>query len=102
MVYMGWIFDKSYKNRIGQQLVSCIGTAIESGELEVDDLSNVCDSILVVIDTIKTQEELSTFLEKLSGSWPFFNMVLTKENKIGESIQTIEQKFSQRDNKAHP
>ena len=67
---------------MGKKLTNRLGLALERGEIEVEDLSQVVDMILSVFETMTYQENMVSFLQKLSGAWPFFNEVIDEHHQI--------------------
>ncbi len=90
---MAIVWDDAYKTKITTKLTRAIGQAIQDGELESERLSEVCQAILAVMDTLKTHEQLVDFLTKLSEQWPFFASVLNEEKSQGVTVDKVEQMF---------
>jgi len=86
-------FDETYKNKIGMKITVRIGQAIKSGELSDNDLPEVCNYVLIAIETIKSHNELIDFLGNLTNRWPVFSSILTQEIKQQEAVTTIESMF---------
>lgn len=86
-------FDETYKNKVGMKITVRIGQAIKSGELSDNDLPEVCNYVLIAIETIKNHDELIGFLTNLTDRWPFFSHILTSEIKQQEAITSIESMF---------
>lgn len=93
---MATFFDGNHKNKVGVAITRRMGEAVIKGELEGDQMPVVCRYVLAVIDTIKTNEELITFLSKLSLRWSCFQAVLTSEIEYIKTVESVEQKFSAR------
>jgi len=85
--------DPTNKNRIGKKLTVCIGEAVENGQLQVENIPEVCKCILTVIDTISTYDDLKQFFNKLATTWPFFTEVISTENQKDKMIASLDTMF---------
>jgi len=87
------MFDENYKNKMTLSLTVRIGRAIKSGELDDNELCEVCSYVAVAMDTIKSIEEVADFLTKMSARWPFFQEVLNEHKKMDNTIAQIDKMF---------
>jgi hypothetical protein len=87
---MSVTFDDNYRNQITISLTVRIGRAINSGELDDDEICEVCSYVTVALDTIKSKEEMTDFLIKMSARWPLFQEILDEENKRNNTLSQID------------
>jgi hypothetical protein len=93
---MSATFDENYKNKMTLTLTVRIGKALKSGELDENELCEVCSYVSVAMDTIKSVEEVTDFLTKISARWPFFQEVLNEQKKTDNTIAQIDTMFGSR------
>jgi len=99
---MSGTFDENYKNKITLSLTVRIGKALKSGELDENELCEVCSYVAVAMDTIKSIEELTDFLTVTSARWPFFQEILEEHKKTDNTIAQIDKMFVGRGTPAVP
>jgi hypothetical protein len=80
-------FTDEKKKEIEKQIVDKSITALEQGFIEEDGLGKISQFVLSKIDSIKTHEELLSFLRELSGKWHFFSDMLVIESGEAELAQ---------------
>ena len=90
------MFDENYKNKMTLSLTIRIGKALKSGELGENELCEVCSYVSVAMDTIKSIEEVTDFLTKMSARWPFFQEILDEQKKMDKTITQIDTMFVSR------
>lgn len=73
-----------------------IGKALKSGELDENELCEVCSYVEVAMDSIKSTEEATDFLTKMSARWPFFQEVLNEQKKMDNTLTQIDKMFVSR------
>ncbi len=74
-----------------------IGKALKSGDLDENELCEVCSYVSVALDTIQSTEELIDFLTKMSARWPFFQEVLDEQKKMDNTVTQIDKMFVSRE-----
>ncbi len=68
-------FNQEEKKKIEKMIVDSSIDALEAGHIKEYDLSVIADFVLSKIDSIKTADELRTFLEELASKWKFFHPI---------------------------
>ncbi len=97
---MAITFDEDYKNKIGFTIIVELNKAIKSGELPDNELSEVCTYVTVGLKHMKSHDELTDFLKKMTGRWNFFKNVHEEVTKQNSVVDTIENNFLNRLNTA--
>lgn len=69
-------FTEDKKKEIEQAIVDTCISALENKSMTEEQMGDVSFFVLERIDLIKNQDELITFLEKLSERWPMFTGIL--------------------------
>src|SRR6266536_5791546 len=63
---------EDHKHRIGVRLTRRIGHAVESGEITLEELPTVCDTVLLILGAATNASELDSGLHKLLSRYSFF------------------------------
>lgn len=90
------VLSSEYKNTVGIKLTQRLGLALEQDEVEVEEVEDISSTILEAFQAIQTQEEMDTFLQRLSTQWPFFTDVVTEEKNRRSAIDSIVHQFQDR------
>jgi hypothetical protein len=93
-------FTEDDRNRIGTKLTEAIAKAVQSGNLTSEEqLGEITEDILILVNKIQTQEELTLVFDALSDKWPFLSSVISEERKQYTAVQNVEQMFKKPTNK---
>lgn len=68
-----------HKNRIGCKITLRIAEAIKARAVPEKELPEICNFVLVALDTITSHEEMATFLDTLGNRWTIFMAVVAEE-----------------------
>lgn len=78
--------DKAYKDIVCQKICIHLGHAIREKKLKDKELCEVCNFVLVAIESIDTHEKLVDFLGTLSARWPVFSPVYIHEKEAVHAV----------------
>ncbi|HCM82008.1 MAG: hypothetical protein UW22_C0042G0006 [Candidatus Gottesmanbacteria bacterium GW2011_GWB1_44_11c] len=87
-------FTEDDRNRIGTKLTEAIAKAVQSGNLTSEEqLGEITEDILILVNKIQTQGDLTLVFDALSDKWPFLSSVILEERKQHAAVQHVEQMF---------
>lgn len=87
---MSVTFDENYKNKVAFSIIVRINQAIKSGDLPDNELCEVCTYVTVALKSMKSNDELTDFLLKMTYRWNFFEDVLNEVKNQNKVIGNIE------------
>ncbi len=84
---------KEREDQITRAILEAIATGLENGTIHNADSATIADFWEGKVDSIKTEEDLLSFLLELSQKWPVFANLYTVEK--GKKSEANEQQVTQ-------
>lgn len=75
-------FSQEHKNRIACKITLKIAEAIKTRAVPEKELPEICNFVLVALDTITDHREMTVFLETLAKRWTIFASVVAEEKPM--------------------